>query len=114
MTNSKELVSTIVKAMEDKKAMDVTVLDLQNVSLMADYFVICHGNSDVQVKAIATEVKDKAEGFGAVIKGIEGFHAGRWILIDLNDVIVHVFHREDRAYYHLERLWSDASIVETI
>ncbi|MDF2836151.1 MAG: ribosomal silencing factor RsfS [Paenibacillus sp.] len=109
---SDALVKLAVEAAEDKKAVDVIALNLKEVSLVADYFVICSGNSDTQVQAIATEVRKQAEKNGARIRGLEGMDTARWVLIDLGDVIVHVFHRDEREYYSLERLWSDAKVVE--
>jgi ribosome-associated protein len=109
---SDALVKLAVEAAEDKKAVDVIALNLKEVSLVADYFVICSGNSDTQVQAIATEVRKQAEKSGARIRGLEGMDTARWVLIDLGDVIVHVFHRDEREYYSLERLWSDAKVVE--
>ncbi|WP_017755857.1 ribosome silencing factor [Calidifontibacillus oryziterrae] len=99
------------KAADDKKAEDITVLDMRGVSLVADYFIICHGNSEKQVQAIAREVKEKANESGLNVKRLEGFDEARWILIDLEDVIVHIFHRDERIYYNLERLWGDAPRV---
>ncbi|MFD2671606.1 ribosome silencing factor [Marinicrinis sediminis] len=111
--NAEQLMRTLVKAIEGKKGHDIRTLDLQGVSLIADYFIVCHGNSDTQVQSIATEVKKTAEAAGGVVKGIEGMDKARWVLVDLGDVVVHVFHREDREYYNIERLWSDAKVVET-
>lgn len=102
----------VVEAVEDKKAMNVVVLNLKEVSLVADYFIICHGNSDVQVQAIATEIRKKAEEHGITVRGIEGMDTARWVLIDLGDVVAHIFHRDEREYYNIERLWSDAKVVE--
>lgn len=99
------------KSADDKKAENVKVLDMKGISLMADYFVICHGNSEKQVQAIAREVREKMEEYGRPIKRIEGYDGARWILIDLYDVIVHVFHKEEREHYQLEKLWGDAVIV---
>ncbi|GBG06064.1 MULTISPECIES: ribosome silencing factor [Paenibacillus] len=110
--HSDELMKIAVDAAEDKKAVDVIALNLKEVSLVADYFVICSGNSDTQVQAIATEIRKQAEKNGARVRGLEGMDTARWVLIDLGDVIVHVFHREEREYYSLERLWSDAKVVE--
>lgn len=111
---SEELMSVTVHAIEEKKGMDITVLNLQGISLVADYFIICHGQSDVQVQAITTEVKKQAIEKGVDVKGIEGFDTGRWVLVDLGDVVVHIFHRDDRQYYNIERLWSDAKVVEQV
>lgn len=109
---SDALLKTAVAAVEDKKAINVVALNLKEVSLVADYFIICSGNSDTQVQAIATEVRKQAEMSGARVRGIEGMDSARWVLIDLGDVVVHVFHRDEREYYNIERLWSDAKVVE--
>ena len=110
--SSEQLLKEAVAAAEDKKAMNIVALDLRGVSLISDYFVICHGNSDVQVQAIATEIRKRAHDAGVTIKGIEGMDSARWVLMDLGDVIVHIFHRDERDYYNIERLWSDAKVVE--
>jgi len=110
----KELLQIAVSAAEDKKAMNLVALDLKGISLIADYFVICHGNSDTQVQSIATEVRKRAQEAGAQIRGIEGMNTARWVLMDLGDVVVHVFHRDEREYYNIERLWSDAKVVENV
>ncbi|MDF2961954.1 MAG: ribosome silencing factor RsfS [Paenibacillus sp.] len=109
-----KLMPLIVDAADDKKAMNIVTLNLQGVSLIADYFVICHGNSETQVQAIATEVRKKAEEKGVRVRGVEGMDTARWVLVDLGDIVVHVFHRDDREYYNIERLWSDAKVVEKV
>ncbi|MFC6652543.1 MULTISPECIES: ribosome silencing factor [Paenibacillus] len=111
---SNKLFELALNAVQDKKAMNVVALDLRSVSPISDYFIICHGNSDTQVQAIATEVRKVVHEAGGMIKGIEGMDAARWVLMDLGDVIVHVFHRDEREYYNIERLWSDAKVVETV
>jgi ribosome-associated protein len=108
------VMSLVVDAAEDKKAMDVVALNLEGLSLVTDYFVICHGNSETQVQAIATEIKKRADESGVTVRGIEGVNTARWILVDLGDVVAHVFHRDDREYYNIERLWSDAKVVERV
>lgn len=100
------------KAADDKRAEDIVVLNMQGISLLADYFIICHGNSDRQVQAIAREIQDKALENGHEVKRIEGFDTARWILVDLGDVVAHVFHKDERAFYNLERLWGDAPQLE--
>ena len=111
MTNQK-LLKIAVKAADDKRAEDILALNMQGISLIADYFIICHGNSDKQVQAIAREIKEKAEENGYNVRRMEGFDEGTWILIDLGDVIAHVFHRDERSYYKLERLWGDAPLED--
>jgi len=108
--NEKELLLTAVKAADDKRAEDIIVLNMKGISLIADYFLICHGNSDKQVQAIAREMKEKAEEKEYTVKRIEGFDEARWVLVDLGDVVAHIFHRDERSYYNLERLWGDAPI----
>ncbi|WP_127532249.1 ribosome silencing factor [Paenibacillus kobensis] len=110
--NSDKLLEAAVAAAEEKKASRIVALNLKEISLVADYFVICSGNSDVQVQAIATEIRKQSEMLGVRVRGIEGMDSARWVLIDLGDVVVHVFHRDERDYYNLERLWSDAKVVE--
>lgn len=108
--SERELLMTAVKAADDKRAEDILVLNMKGISLIADYFIICHGNSDKQVQAIAREIREKALEQGFDINRMEGFDEARWVLIDIGDVVVHVFHREERSYYNLERLWGDAPI----
>lgn len=108
---NQELLNLTVKAADDKRAEDIVVLDMNGISLIADYFLICHGNSDKQVQAIAREIKEKAEEMGYHVRKMEGFDEGKWVLIDLGDIIAHVFHRDERSYYNLERLWGDAPTV---
>jgi len=102
------LLNIVFKAADDKRAEDPVVLNMQSISLLADYFVICHANSERQVQAIAKEIQESAGKAGYTLKRMEGFDTGRWVLIDLGDVVAHVFHREERGYYNLERLWGDA------
>jgi len=106
------LLQLAVEAAEDKKAQNIIALDLTGISPVADYYVICHGNSDTQVQAITTEIRKKSEEAGVRVRGVEGFDTARWVLLDIGDVVVHVFHREEREYYNIERLWSDAKSVE--
>jgi ribosome-associated protein len=93
-----------------KKADDVIVLDLRKVSAAADYFVIVSAGTDVQVKAVSDAVVEGLDKAGIPVWHIEGYGNRRWVLIDLIDVVVHVFHREAREFYGLERLWGDAPV----
>lgn len=111
--NSDRLLKSVWEGAEDKKAHDIVALNLQGISLVADYFVICHGNSDTQVLAIAGEIRKRAEEAGYRVR-VEGMDTARWVLIDMGDVVAHVFHKDEREYYHLERLWSDAKAVEIV
>lgn len=108
------LLEVAYKAVDDKRGEDIVVLNMEGISLIADQFVICHANSERQVQAIAREVADKAEEAGYTVKRVEGLEIGRWVLVDLADVIVHIFHREERGYYNLEKLWGDAPLLNMV
>lgn len=109
--NGEVLLEMAVKAADEKNANDIVVLNMEGISLIADFFLICHGNSSKQVQAIAREIKDRAQE-NYPVKRLEGFAEAKWVLIDLGDVIVHVFDKDERAYYNLEKLWGDATEVE--
>ncbi|MFG0213682.1 ribosome silencing factor [Brevibacillus porteri] len=111
VTTVEDLAQLVVKAVEDKKAENLKVLDIKKLSVIADYFMICHGNNERQVQAIVREIRDQAHKNGFDVRGIEGADEGRWVLVDLGDIVIHVFHREDREFYNLERLWKDAEEV---
>lgn len=112
MEEIRQLLETAVMAADSKRAEDIIVLNMKGISLVADFFIICHGNSDKQVQAIAREMKDKVEEENFSIKRIEGFDEAKWILVDLGDVIAHIFHKDERSYYNLERLWGDAPLED--
>ena len=102
----------IVKALDDKRAEDIDVLNISELTSLGDYFVICTCNSNVQVRAAADEVELKAKEAGFEHMHVEGYRGGSWILLDLGDIIVHVMDRETREFYSLERLWDDAKKVD--
>jgi ribosome-associated protein len=112
MMDSKQLAQLAAKACDEKRAEDIVLLDMQQVSLIADYFLICNGTNERQVQAIAREIKEQAEEHGLIIKRLEGYEQARWILVDIGDVVCHIFHKDERHYYNLERLWGDAPLVE--
>ncbi|MBD8069222.1 ribosome silencing factor [Bacillus sp. PS06] len=112
--NEKTILTTAVKAADDKRAENIIALNMKGLSLVADYFLICHGNNEKQVQAIAREIKEKAEELGINVKRLEGFDEARWVLIDMGDVIAHVFHKDERTYYNLERLWGDAPTEDVL
>lgn len=107
-----EQLQSAVKAADLKRAEDIVVLDLENISLLADYFMICHGTNTRQVEAIANEIIEKVEEAGGVLNRIEGMDTARWILIDFGDLVVHVFMEEEREFYQLEKLWADAPMID--
>jgi ribosome-associated protein len=92
----------------EKKATDILILDLRELTSAADRFVICSGDSETQVKAIADHVSEKLREKGSKVWHVEGLEGRRWVLLDFVDVVVHVFYSETRAYYGLENLWGDA------
>ena len=92
----------------ERKAHDVTVLDLRGISTATDYFVLASGTSDVQVKAIADHVAEELKKEGVRVEHLEGLRGGRWVLLDYIDFVMHVFHPQARAFYQLESLWGDA------
>lgn len=99
------------EAAADKKANRPVILDIRGLSVIADYFVIAGGHSEKLVQTIAVNVKDRLQEAGVSVRGMEGYAEGRWVLIDAEDVIIHIFHREERDFYDLERLWGDAKTV---
>ena len=107
-----ELLRLAAAAAASKKATDLVGLDLSGLDGVADYFLICSGASEPQVKAIAEEVEDKLRAHGARPWHVEGREFRRWVLLDFVDVVVHVFHERTRDYYLLERLWGDARRVD--
>ncbi|WP_404590078.1 ribosome silencing factor [Enterococcus sp. UD-01] len=101
-----------VKAADSKRAEDIVALDVHKISLLADYFMICQATSERQINAVVEEIIEKEEEAQVEVKRIEGKDGGKWVLIDLGDVIVHVFQSSERAFYNLEKLWSDAPMVD--
>lgn len=100
-------------AAADGLAVDVVILDLRAVTLVSDYFVVCSGRNAAQVRAIADHVRKAVkEVDGRRPNNVEGYNGARWILLDYGDVVVHVFHEQEREYYAIERLWGDAKLLE--
>ncbi|WP_342626259.1 ribosome silencing factor [Staphylococcus aureus] len=108
--NSQELLAIAVHAIDNKKGEDTISLEMKGISDMTDYFVVTHGNNERQVQAIARAVKEVANEQNIEVKRMEGYNEARWILIDLADVVVHVFHKDERNYYNIEKLYQDAPL----
>ncbi|HDK7788369.1 TPA: ribosome silencing factor [Staphylococcus aureus] len=108
--NSQELLAIAVDAIDNKKGEDTISLEMKGISDMTDYFVVTHGNNERQVQAIARAVKEVANEQNIEVKRMEGYNEARWILIDLADVVVHVFHKDERNYYNIEKLYQDAPL----
>jgi len=109
---SRDLAITAAEAALKKKATDVTILDVSGLTVIADHFVICSGESTTQVKAIAGFIEEELARKRVKPLGVEGAAYSHWILLDYGDVIVHIFEKETRAYYNLEKLWMDAKVIE--
>ncbi len=110
--NSKDLAEKITKLIFNKKGYDVKILDLKNLTSFADYFVICSADSDTQVKAIADEIDKELRDEGIKYWHKEGYQALSWVLMDYVDVVAHIFKKDARDYYKLEKLWGDAPVQE--
>ena len=110
--SSKEMTRIAVKALEDKKGQDIRIIDIQNVSVLADYFIISSGSNSNQVQAMVDNVEEELHKAGCDVKQIEGYQTANWILMDYGDIIVHVFSQEDRLFYDLERIWRDGKFVD--
>ena len=106
-----DLVKAAVRALDEKKAEDIEVIQITELSVVADYFVIANGTSNTHVRALASEVEDALSKQGVEAGHVEGRATG-WILLDYGSVVVHVFHKESRAYYNLERLWAYGKTIE--
>ena len=110
--NDKELLDFIVTTLEDKKAKDIKVLEVGDITLVADFFIVCSGTSTTHIKALADELDKKLEEEkGITLHHKEGYRTARWILMDYSSFIVNIFHQEDRAIYNLEKIWENAKAV---
>lgn len=112
--DSYKLANKVTDLIFRKKGYDVKILDLRNLTTITDYFVLCSGDSDTQVKAIADEVDKGLRDEGINPWHKEGYKALNWILIDFVDVVVHVFKKDIRDYYNLEKLWGDAPLIDVM
>lgn len=111
MQESKKMARIAVQALEDKKAEDLTILDISGVSVIADYFIIASGNNRNQVQAMADNAEETLGRAGYEPKQIEGYQSANWILMDYKDIILHIFSEEDRSFYDLERIWRDGKQI---
>ena len=109
--DSREMARIAVKALEDKKGEDIRIIDISKVSVLADYFIIANGTNSNQVQALVDNVQDELFKAGVEAKQVEGYSTASWILMDFNDIIVHVFSQEDRLFYDLERIWRDGQLI---
>ncbi len=110
--NGKEQVLLCVNASLKNKAKNLIILNVKESSSFADYFIICSGTSDRQVQAITAAIQENLKAYGILPLGIEGERLGKWVLMDYEDVIIHIFYEPVREFYDIERLWSDAQRME--
>lgn len=108
-----EIVKTAVKALDSKKAQNIKIIKVDELTILANYFIIANGTSSTQVKSLADEVDYKLSEQGLEPHRTEGYNGSNWIVLDYLDVVVHVFHTETREFYDLERLWQDGEIIPT-
>ena len=109
---SKEAMQLAVEAMDSKMAEDIRVIDISSVSILADYFIIATGTNRTQIQTIADETCEKLGRTGMPAKSVEGYDGANWILLDFGDIIVHVFDKENRLFYDLERIWRDGKEID--
>lgn len=112
--NSKEIAKLAIAALEDKKAEDIKVIDISEVSVIADYFIIANGTNHSQIQALSDNVEEKLGQAGVPLRQIEGYNNANWILLDFHDVIIHIFDKENRLFYDLERIWRDGKLIEDL
>ena len=108
MLTSKEMAEIAVKALDDKKAQDIKVLATKDLTVLADYFIICTATSSTHIKTLSDEVEKQLEEHGETSLRREGYRDGGWVLVDFGCLVIHLFTKEVREFYSLERLWSDA------
>ncbi len=107
-----QMIQCAVEGLEDKKGEDIKVIDISEVSPISDYFILASGSNRNQVQAMADSVEEKMHKAGFSLKQVEGYDSANWILMDFVDIVVHVFDRESRNFYDLERIWKDGKLVE--
>ncbi|QUH31641.1 bis(5'-nucleosyl)-tetraphosphatase (symmetrical) YqeK [Vallitalea guaymasensis] len=110
--NSMDLLKTALKALDDKLAEDIQVLDIRDLTVIADYFIIAHGNNKSHIKALIDRTDEVLSKNGYEPKQVEGYNSASWILLDYGNIIIHIFSKEDRLFYDLERIWSDGKKID--
>lgn len=110
--DASKMVEIVYKALDDKQAVDIKVLDIREVTVLADYFIIAHGNNPNHVKALIDNTEEQLNKAGYVAKHVEGYNSASWILLDFGDVIIHIFGKDDRIFYDLERIWAHGKKID--
>lgn len=108
----KKMAKITIEALEDKKAEDIKVIDISQVSVLADYFIIANGSNRSQIQALSDAVEEKLGRAGYPLRQIEGYDNASWVLLDFGDIIIHIFDRENRLFYDLERIWCDGKSMD--
>ena len=111
MDQSLNMVKIAYDALDDKLAEDIKIIDIRSISVLADYFIIADGNNKNQVQAMVDKVQEELFKAGYEMKQMEGYREGNWILLDFGDIIIHIFDKENRLFYDLERIWKDGKEV---
>ena len=114
MLSPLEVAKSTVEALDEKSARDIKVLKTENLTVLANYFVICTATSTTHIKTLSDEVEKQLEAKGELVRRKEGYRSGGWVLLDYGCVVVHLFLEEIREFYSLERLWGDAEVVQVI
>ena len=109
--NNKEKTTHAIQALEEKKAEDIQIIDISEISAIADYFIIANGTNRSQIQALADSVEEKLGRAGVQFKQMEGYDTANWILMDFLDIVVHIFDKDNRAFYDLERIWRDGKQI---
>ena len=112
MDQSRKMARIAWNALNDKKGEDIKIIDITGISVLADYFIIANGTSDSQVNALVDNVEEELHKADYSLKQREGQASGSWVLLDFGDIIVHVFDKENRLFYDLERIWKDGKITD--
>lgn len=110
--NTNEIAKLAIDALEDKKADDIRIIDISHISTIADYFIIADGSNKSQIQAMADNVSEVLARSGCHLRQTEGYQNANWILMDFQDIIIHIFDRENRLFYDLERIWRDGVFIE--
>ena len=109
--NNKEMTTLAIQALEEKKAEDIQIIDISEISAIADYFIIANGTNRSQIQALADSVEEKLGRAGVQFKQMEGYDTANWILMDFLDIVVHIVDKDNRAFYDLERIWRDGKQI---
>lgn len=111
MEKAREMARIAYNALDEKKGEDIKVIDISGVSVIADYFIIANGSNESQVRALVDNVEEQLHKAGFELKQREGYSTGSWVLLDFNDIIIHIFDKENRLFYNLERIWRDGKEI---